>query len=383
MKNFIFTSESVAEGHPDKVCDQISDAILDAYLALDPSTRVAVETVVAPNRVIILGEIKDPKILSLDSLKEVVKDKIRQIGYESPNFDWKRINIEIALNAQSPDIAQGLRDNEGAGDQGMMFGYACRENEAFMPTPIYFAQNFLQSIAEDRKKGILEGLGPDGKCQFSIEYCDYKPIKTTAIVASCQHREELKTEDVKHLIRPYIDKLLPEGWFCGETSFHVNPTGRFVIGGPESDTGLTGRKIIVDTYGGMAPHGGGAFSGKDPTKVDRSAAYIARYMAKNIVASGLAERCTIQLSYAIGRADPTSFYINMHGTGLINEDRLSMVLRDLLDLTPRGIRKTLGLERPIYARTAVYGHFGRKVDSDGGFSWENLDLVDELRNAFL
>jgi len=383
MKNFIFTSESVAEGHPDKVCDQISDAILDAYLTKDPHARTAIEAVVAPGRVLILGEVSDLSLLARKQIEEVVRARIRDIGYEDSSFDWRTVNIEVSLNTQSPDIIRGLADNEGAGDQGMMFGYATRENEELMPTPLYFSNTLLHLLAIDRKKGLLPQLRPDGKCQFSVKYVDHHPVRTTSIVVSLQHMEGLNSEDIKTLIRPYIKKVVPEGWFCGEDSFLVNPTGRFVIGGPESDIGFTGRKIIVDTYGGMAPHGGGAFSGKDPTKVDRSAAYMARYIAKNIVAAGLADRCTLQLSYAIGRADPTSFYINTHGTGLIPNDRLLSTIRDLVDLTPRGIREKLNLNRPIYTRTAAYGHFGRKVDPDGGFSWEKLDLVEELKGVFL
>jgi len=382
MNNFIFTSESVSEGHPDKICDQISDSILDAYLQKDPNTRVAAETVVAPGRVLVLGEVKDPHLLTRKQVDEVVRDRIRTIGYDEGSFDWRTVQVEVSLNSQSPDIAQGV-ENEGAGDQGMMFGYATRENEALMPTPLYLAQNLLRLMAEDRRKGLLPELRPDGKCQFSVKYDRNQPIGTTSIVVSCQHREDVSGEKVKSLIHPYLDKILPEGWFCGEEAFLVNPTGRFVVGGPESDVGFTGRKIIVDTYGGMSPHGGGAFSGKDATKVDRSAAYMARYMAKNIVATGLAERCTIQISYAIGRADPTSFYINTHGTGLVPENRLAEVLQDVVDLTPRGIREKLGLNKPIYARTAAYGHFGREPEPDGGFSWEKVDLVDDLKRAFL
>jgi len=382
MKNFIFTSESVFEGHPDKVCDQISDSILDAYLKKDPTTRVAIETVVAPNRILVLGEVKNLTLLTRKHIDEIIRDRIRTIGYEEPGFDWQTVNIEVSLSGQSPDIAQGI-EKEGAGDQGIMFGYAARENEALMPTPLYLSHTLLRLIAGDRKKGLLPQLRPDGKCQFSVRYEDHQPVGTTTIVVSCQHREDVSVEEVRNLIRPYVDQILPPGWFCGEEAFLVNPTGRFVVGGPKSDTGFTGRKIIVDTYGGMAPHGGGAFSGKDCTKVDRSAAYMARYMAKNVVAAGLAERCTIQLSYAIGRATPTSFYINTHRAGLASEERLAFVLQDILDLTPKGIREHLGLQRPIYARTAAYGHFGRTPDSEGGFSWEKVDLVEELKRAFL
>lgn len=382
MKNFIFTSESVFEGHPDKVCDQISDSILDAYLKKDPTTRVAIETVVAPNRILILGEVKDLTLLTKKHIDEIVRERIRIIGYEEPGFDWRTVNVEVSLSGQSPDIAQGV-EKEGAGDQGIMFGYATSENDALMPTPLYLSHALLRLIAEDRKMGLLPQLRPDGKCQFSVRYQDHQPLATTSIVVSCQHREDVSVDEVRALIRPYVDKVLPQGWFCGDDAFLVNPTGRFVTGGPESDIGFTGRKIIVDTYGGMAPHGGGAFSGKDSTKVDRSAAYIARYMAKNVVAAGLAERCTIQLSYAIGRATPTSFYINTHGTGLVPEERLALVLQDLLDLTPKGIRNRLGLEKPIFARTAAYGHFGRNPESDGGFCWEKVDLVKGLKRSLL
>lgn len=378
MNNFIFTSESVSEGHSDKVCDQISDLILDAFLKEDSNSRVAIETVVTPQRVFVFGEVKTPLALKFEQIDYIIREKIREIGYEEPSFDWRTVKIEINLRTQSSDIVRGV-EKKGAGDQGIMFGYASQENEALMPTPLYLSHKLMRLLAEDRKKGLLPQLRPDGKCQFSVKYCDYKPIGTSAIVVSLQHQEGLTSPALKGLIRPYVEKILPEGWFCGEESFFVNPTGRFVIGGPESDTGLTGRKIIVDTYGGMAPHGGGAFSGKDSTKVDRSAAYMARYMAKNVVAAGLATRCTLQLSYAIGRTDPTSFYINSHGTGLISDERLAKALRELLDLTPWGIQETLLLQQPIYTRTAAYGHFGRAVEPDGGFSWERVDLVEELK----
>lgn len=383
MNNFIFTSESVSDGHPDKVCDQISDAIVDAYLIQDPQARTAIETIVAPNRVLIFGEVKSTASLVRKQLDQIIRNCIRKIGYEDPSFDWQTVNIEISLNAQSPDISRSLEAGQGAGDQGIIFGYASRENEELMPTPLFFAHKLMRFLGEDRKAGLLPQLGPDGKCQFSLKYEDNKPVGATAIVISIQHVESVTLEEVKGLLLPYIKKILPEGWYSGDNLFCVNPTGRFVQGGPASDTGLTGRKIIVDTYGGMAPHGGGAFSGKDPTKVDRSAAYMARYIAKNIVAASLADRCTLQLSYAIGRADPTSFYLNTHGTGLVSEAQLILLLRDLLDLTPRGIRKRLDLEKPIYQRTACYGHFGRTVEPDGGFPWEKLDLVDELKRQLL
>lgn len=383
MNNFIFTSESVSDGHPDKVCDQISDALVDAYLSQDPEARTAIETIVAPNRVLIFGEVKSTASLGKEQIDQIIRNCIREIGYEEPSFNWQTLKTEVSLNVQSPEISKSLDATQGAGDQGIMFGYASRENEELMPTPLFLAHKLMRLLGTDRRAGLLPQLGPDGKCQFSVRYEDHKPIGTTAIVASLQHVENVTLEEVKSLLLPYIRKVLPEGWYCGDDFFYVNPTGRFVQGGPASDTGLTGRKIIVDTYGGMAPHGGGAFSGKDPTKVDRSAAYMARYMAKNIVAAGLADRCTLQLSYAIGRADPTSFYLNTHGMGLVPEDRLIHLLRDLLDLTPRGIRKRLALKKPIYQRTACYGHFGRKVEPDGGFSWEKLDLVNELKRQLL
>ncbi|MBY0291961.1 MAG: methionine adenosyltransferase [Alphaproteobacteria bacterium] len=381
MNSFIFSSESVSDGHSDKICDQISDAILDAYLKIDPFSRTAIETVVSSQRIYIFGEITGPSALTRKHVDEIVRECIRDIGYESPNFDWRTVYTEINLKTQP--VAKNLAQNEGANDQGIMFGYATHENEAFMPSPLYFANQLLYLLAKDRHKGLLPQLGPDGKCQFSVKYEDRKPVGTSAIVVSAQHQEDLNLEDIKAIIHPYVEKVLPKGWFCGESSFFVNPKGQFIMGGPANDTGLTGRKIIADTYGGMAPHGGGAFSGKDPTKIDRSGAYIARHMAKNVVAAGLAARCTLQLSYAIGRAEPTSFYINTHGTGLISEDRLANVLRELVDLTPHGIRKKLALHKPIYRRTATYGHFGRDVDPDGGFSWEKLDLVEELKGAFL
>ena len=383
MNNFIFTSESVSEGHPDKVCDQISDALLDTYLKADPLSRTAIETVVTPNHVYVFGEVMGPSTVTRKQLEEVIRNRICEIGYEEPTFDWRTVHIEMDLKTQSPEIAKGIDEKEGAGDQGIMFGYAAAENEAYMPSPLYYAQTFLHHLVQARKNGDLPQLGPDGKCQFSIQYRDHKPVGVTAIVASCQHLDEVSLEEVRESIRPYIEKVLPDEWLCPEESFLVNPTGRFVLGGPASDTGLTGRKIIVDTYGGMAPHGGGAFSGKDATKVDRSGAYMARYMAKNVVASGLAKRCTLQLSYAIGKKYPVSFYINTHGTGLLSEEKLVKTLCNLVDLTPKGIRERLGLTRPIFARTAAYGHFGRKPDADGGFSWEKLDLMDDLKASLL
>lgn len=384
MSDFIFTSDSVSEGHPDKVCDQISDAILDAYLREDPASRTAIETIVMSNPIIVFGKIKGPSALTRKHIDEIVRDRIRNIGYDSPLFDWRTVTIETDLKTQPFDRSEKGTEDRVASDQGIMFGYASRENEALMPAPLYLAQTLLRLLAEDRKKGLLPQLRPDGKCQFSLKYRGHKPVGVTTLVISAQHREDVAEEDIKAMIWPYVERVTPEGWLNEHTSFFVNPTGQFVIGGPERNTGLTGRKIIVDTYGGMAPHGGGAFSGKDPTKIDRSGAYMARYIAKNVVAAGLAKRCTLQLSYyAIGKTDPTSFYVNTHGTGLISDERLAYVLRDILDLTPRGIREKLALNRPIYTRTAAYGHFGRKVDADGGFSWEKTDLSEELKGAFL
>lgn len=380
--DFIFTSDSVSEGHPDKVCDQVSDAILDAYLREDPTSRTAVETVVMPSRIMVFGKIKGPSTLTHKHIDEIVRDRIRSIGYDSPLFDWRTVIIETNLKTQS--LNEKGEEDRVASAQGITFGYASCENEALMPTPLYLSQTLMRLIAEDRKKGLLPQFLPDGKCQFSVKYRDNEPVGVTTVIVSTQHKEDVSEEDVKALIWPYVEKVIPEGWLSEYTSFFVNPAGRFVIGGPERNTGLTGRKIIVDTYGGMAPHGGGAFSGKDSTKIDRSGAYMARYIAKNVVAAGLAKRCTLQLSYyAIGREDPTSFYINTHGTGLVSDERLAYVLKDILDLTPRGIREKLGLNRPIYTRTAAYGHFGRKVDADGGFSWERTDLSEVLKGAFL
>ncbi len=383
--SYLFTSESVAEGHPDKVCDRISDAIVDTFLTADPHSRVAVETLATTNRVVLAGEVRGPETVNHDTLEQVARAAIRDIGYEQDGFHWKRAAIEILIHSQSADIAVGVdakgNKDEGAGDQGIMFGYACRETERFMPAPIYYAHNILRSLAEARHSGAEPGLGPDAKSQVTLLYEDGRPARATSIVVSTQHSADLDQDTVREIVRPHVVNTLPRGWMCPEEEFYVNPTGRFVIGGPDGDAGLTGRKIIVDTYGGAAPHGGGAFSGKDPTKVDRSAAYAARYLAKNVVAAGLADRCTIQLSYAIGVSKPLSVYVETYGTGAVPEDRLVTALCDLVDLSPRGIREHLSLNRPIYARTAAYGHFGRPVDADGGFSWERLDLVDALKSA--
>ena len=384
--NYLFTSESVSEGHPDKVCDRISDAIVDLFLSHDPYARVAVETMATTNQVVLAGEVRGPESITPDQLVSVARHAVKDIGYEQDGFHWEKMDVKCLVHAQSADIAVGVdaagNKDEGAGDQGIMFGYACRETPALMPAPIYYAHAILRSLAEARHSGAAPLLGPDAKSQVTLRYENGKPVCATSVVLSTQHDGSIDTEAVREIVRPHVVNCLPEGWMCGEPEFYVNPTGRFVIGGPDGDAGLTGRKIIVDTYGGAAPHGGGAFSGKDPTKVDRSAAYAARYLAKNVVAAELAERCTIQLSYAIGVSKPLSVYIDTHGTGQVDEDRLSEVLQQLVNLSPRGIRTHLGLNKPIYARTASYGHFGRDADVDGGFSWEKTDLVSDLRTAF-
>ena len=384
--DYLFTSESVSEGHPDKICDRISDAVVDTYLTADPHSRIAVETLCTTNRVIMAGEVRGPDTITHDTLTEVARRAIKEIGYEQERFHWRDCEVTVLVHAQSADIAQGVdasgNKDEGAGDQGMMFGYACRETEALMPAPIHYSHAILRSLAEARHSGAESGLGPDAKSQVTLRYENNMPVRATSVVVSTQHSDALSQDDVREIVRPHVAGVLPEGWMCSEDSFYVNPTGLFIIGGPDSDTGLTGRKIIVDTYGGSALHGGGAFSGKDPTKVDRSAAYAARYLAKNVLAADLSDVCTIQLSYAIGVSKPLSIYIDTDGTGQVDEDRLSEVLQDLVDLSPRGIREHLNLSRPIYARTAAYGHFGRSPEADGGFSWERTDLVDDLKSAF-
>ncbi len=384
--NFHFTSESVSEGHPDKVCDRISDAIVDLFISHEPESRVAVETLCTTNRIVLAGESRGPEAVTKEMMVETARRAVREIGYEQDGFHWQKADIENYVHEQSSDIAMGVdasgNKDEGAGDQGIMFGYACTETDALMPAPIHFSHNILKSLAEARHSGAAPELGPDSKSQVSLEYIDGKPVRATKIVVSTQHLENVDQETVREIVRPHVVNVLPEGWMCAEEEFYVNPTGRFVIGGPDGDCGLTGRKIIVDTYGGAAPHGGGAFSGKDPTKVDRSAAYACRYLAKNVVAAGLAERCTIQVSYAIGVSEPLSVYVETNGTNQVDEDKLATVLRELVDLRPRGIREHLGLNKPIYARTAAYGHFGRAPEADGGFSWERTDLVDDLKNAF-
>lgn len=384
LKDFIFTSESVSEGHPDKVCDRISDAVLDLYMAADPQSRVACETLATTDCVVIAGEVRGPESVTKEKIEQAARNAIKSIGYEQEGFHWKNVNIDIKLHKQSVDIAQGVDSasdkDEGAGDQGIMFGYACKETEALMPAPIHYSHEILRRLAEARHNGNLKGkIEPDAKSQVTLEYKDDRPVRARSIVVSTQHAEGLSQQDVKELVRPYVEAVLPKGWMCDEEEFYVNPTGRFVIGGPVGDCGLTGRKIIVDTYGGAAPHGGGAFSGKDPTKVDRSAAYAARYLAKNIVASGYAEYCTIQLSYAIGVSKPISVYLNTHGSGTAPEPVIVEALQKLVNLSPRGIREHLQLNKPIYERTAAYGHFGRTPTEDGGFSWEKTDLVKDLQ----
>jgi len=388
--NYEFTSESVSEGHPDKVCDRISDEIVDLFYRqaaqqdIDPyGVRVACETMATTNRVIVAGEVRGPK-LSLEQIESTVRGAIKDIGYEQDGFHWRNAEVEVLLHAQSADIAQGVdasgNKDEGAGDQGIMFGYACRETPELMPAPIYYSHKILREISQARHSGAEKSLGPDAKSQVTVRYQNGKPVEATQIVVSHQHLDEsLTSDDVAALVRPYVKAALPPFWITANTAWHINPTGKFFIGGPDGDCGLTGRKIIVDTYGGAAPHGGGAFSGKDPTKVDRSAAYAARYLAKNVVAAHLADRCTIQLSYAIGVARPLSIYADLHGTGQLDEGKLEAALMEIMNLSPRGIREHLKLNRPIFARTSAYGHFGREPQADGGFSWEKTDLADTLR----
>jgi S-adenosylmethionine synthetase len=384
--DYLFTSESVSEGHPDKVSDRISDAVVDTFLAADPYARVACETLCTTNRIVLAGEVRGPASITPAMLEEVARAAVKDIGYEQDGFHWQKAQCDVLIHSQSQDIAQGVdaagNKDEGAGDQGIMFGYACRETDVLMPAPLHYAHAILKSLAEARHSGAAPGLGPDAKSQVTLRYAKGKPVCATSVVVSTQHGEPLDQDEVREIVRPHVINVLPEGWMCDEPNFYVNPTGRFVIGGPDGDCGLTGRKIIVDTYGGASPHGGGAFSGKDPTKVDRSAAYAARYLAKNVVAAGLAERCTLQLSYAIGVSKPLSVYVNTEGTNKVDEDKLSSVLQQLMNLSPRGIREHLGLNKPIYARTAAYGHFGRAPEPDGGFSWERTDLVESLRSAF-
>lgn len=381
-KNYLFTSESVSEGHPDKVCDQISDSLVDAYLSKDPYSRLAIETFATTNRVIVGGEIRAPEI-SKNNIEEIIRQTIKNIGYEQRGFHWQNLEITNLIHEQSADIAIGVDStgskDEGAGDQGIMFGYACNETAELMPAPIFYAHRILQNIMNAIRSGKIKNLGPDAKSQVTLAYENGVPVGAKTILVSIQHGEDLSQKDVRELIRPFVKASLPSNWMCEEEKFLVNPTGKFVIGGPDGDAGLTGRKIIVDTYGGASPHGGGAFSGKDPTKVDRSAAYMARYLAKNVVSAGLAKRCTIQISYAIGIAKPLSLYVNNHHTGVEGE-KIAKLINEIVDLTPRGIRTHLGLNKPIYKRTATYGHFGRTPEADGGFSWEKTDLADKLKN---
>ena len=389
-QNYIFTSESVSEGHPDKVCDQISDAVLDALLSQEPEARVACETFATTNRVVIGGEIglSDAAKLAqtMEQVEDITRACIKGIGYEQDKFHHATCEITNLLHEQSAHIAQGVDaadgKEEGAGDQGIMFGYATTETPDLMPAPIQYSHAILRRLAEVRKDGTEPTLRPDAKSQLSLRYEDGKPVEVTSIVLSTQHAlESQSSDDIRAIVEPYIREVLPSGWITGATEWHVNPTGIFVIGGPDGDAGLTGRKIIVDTYGGASPHGGGAFSGKDPTKVDRSAAYAARYLAKNIVAAGMADRCTLQLSYAIGVARPLSIYVDTHGTGDVPEAQIEAAIPKVMDLTPQGIRTHLELNRPIYQRTAAYGHFGRAPEADGGFSWERTDLAEALKGA--
>jgi S-adenosylmethionine synthetase len=391
--DYLFTSESVSEGHPDKVCDRISDAVVDAFLAADPLSRVACETLTTTNRIVLAGEVRGPAPLvqsngeiDKDRIENIAREAVKSIGYEQDGFHWKNAEVSVHLHAQSADIAMGVDSgadkDEGAGDQGIMFGYACTETDVLMPAPIHYSHAILKSLADARHADSNSGLGPDSKSQVTLKYVNNRPVGVSSVVVSTQHDERLSQEEIREIVRPHVASVLPNGWTCPEDEFYVNPTGRFVIGGPDGDAGLTGRKIIVDTYGGAAPHGGGAFSGKDPTKVDRSAAYAARYLAKNVVAAGLAEWCTIQLAYAIGVSKPLSVYVDMNGSGKVGEQELVTALTKLVDLSPRGIREHLNLSRPIYERTAAYGHFGRNPEADGGFSWEKTDLAESLKSAF-
>lgn len=382
-KSYFFTSESVSEGHPDKLCDQISDALLDFYLEQDAEVRTAIETTATTGYVGLIGEIRCKKDISHDQIKNIVRRKIKDIGYEQEDFHWENVEIDVRLHKQSADIAVGVDSakdkEEGAGDQGIMFGFACNETDELMPAALHYSHRLLKTLADDRHSGDLPQLGPDAKSQITLVYENGAPVRAHSVVLSTQHMEGLSQKDVRDIVIPYIERVLPDGWMCSEEELYINPTGRFVIGGPVGDAGLTGRKIIVDTYGGAAPHGGGAFSGKDPTKVDRSAAYVSRYLAKNIVGAQLADKCTIQLSYAIGISKPLSIYVNTHGTGKVPENVIEAAIPKLIDLSPSGIRHHLQLNRSIYERTAAYGHFGRPYEDDGGFSWEKLDLVEKLQ----
>ena len=384
MSEYVFTSESVSEGHPDKICDQISDSIVDLFLAENPEARVAVETLATTNKVVLAGEVRGD--ISHETMIQAARDTIKRIGYEQDGFHWENASIDCYVHGQSADIAQGvdegegLHKEEGAGDQGIMFGYACRETPILMPAPIFYSHEILRKLAEMRHGGEIM-LEPDAKSQVTLRYVDGKPVGTTNVVVSHQHAASATQSQLRDLIKGVINDVLPQGWMPSDDNLYVNPTGQFIIGGPDGDAGLTGRKIIVDTYGGAAPHGGGAFSGKDPTKVDRSAAYAARWVAKNVVAGGLADKCVVQLSYAIGVAKPMSIFVDTSGTGTVSDDKLAAAIDQVFDLTPKGIRTALGLNKPIYQRTAAYGHFGREADADGGFSWEKTDRVDDLQGA--
>ena len=384
--SYLFTSESVSEGHPDKVCDRISDAIVDLYIAADPMSRVACETLTTTNLIVLAGEVRCSQMISHEEIEEAARQAVRKIGYAQEGFHWKNSRVDIHIHDQSVDIAQGVDSDEsadkdeGAGDQGIMFGYACRETDTLMPAPIHYSHRILEELAKGRHSGSMPELGPDSKSQVTLRYENGIPVGATSVVVSTQHNEDVSQDHLHEIVRNVIADVLPNGWMCPDDELYINPTGRFVIGGPDGDAGLTGRKIIVDTYGGAAPHGGGAFSGKDPTKVDRSAAYAARYVAKNVVAAGLADRCTLQVSYAIGISKPLSLYVNLHGTGKVEEQHLEEVLAKIVDLSPRGIRERLELNRPVYGRTAAYGHFGREPDNEGGFTWEKLDLAEDLKS---
>ena len=378
--SYLFTSESVSEGHPDKVCDRISDMVVDTYLSLEPQARVACETLTTTNKVVLAGEVRGPEVKKEDLIQKV-RNCIKDIGYEQKGFHWKNCDIDIHLHSQSSDIAMGVdskgNKDEGAGDQGIMFGYACNETDVLMPAPIYFSHKILELMAIDRKKGIAKNLEPDSKSQVTMQYEDGKPVKVKSIVISTQHSSKVDQAQVKEIVRPYLEKSIPKNFLSGlkDEEFYVNPTGQFIIGGPDGDSGLTGRKIIVDTYGGAAPHGGGAFSGKDPSKVDRSAAYAARYVAKNVVASKIADKCLIQLAYAIGVSKPLSIFVNLFDGDEKKSKHVEKLIKDNFDLSPRGIREMLSLNKPIYECTAAYGHFGRKPQQDGSFSWEKTDKI--------
>ena len=381
----LFSSESVSEGHPDKICDRVSDAILDAFLHEDPQARCAVETMATTNKLVLAGEVRGPQSLNAERMEAIARRVVRDIGYEQEGFHWQKMDVQVLVHEQSADIAQGVDasadKDEGAGDQGIMFGYACRETPQLLSAPLVYSHAVLRRLAEARQHEVVDFLRPDAKAQFTLRYRGATPLGVEKVVVSTQHSPEVEQARIRDFVRSQVEAVLPEGWSLPADSLLVNPTGKFVIGGPDGDAGLTGRKIIVDTYGGAAPHGGGAFSGKDPTKVDRSAAYACRYLAKNVVAAALAERCTLQVAYAIGVSTPMSFSVDTHGTGRVSDALLTETLQQVMDLTPRGIRTHLGLNKPIYERTAAYGHFGREPEPDGGFSWERTDLVETLTHA--